>query len=915
MPEPHPHGADGSRRKRITGGRRQRTCFRVAFVVAREDRSLPEGEVTMLFTDIEGSTRLAHELGDGWGDVLSEHYRILREVWAVHGGVEVDVEGDAFFVVFRYAGSAVAAAAAAQIALAGHRWPPGGEPRVRIGLHTGAPRVRDGNYWGVDVHYAARLGAAAHGGQVLISAATRALVADAPVEDLGEHAVKDFPASRHLYHLVVGGRGSGAFAPPRTLAVSRTNLPSIPTPLVGREHELRELEILLTGSLTRLVTLVGLGGTGKTRLAIACGARLMDAFPDGVFLVPLAPVAAAEGVPAALAEALAVAPQAELGPERAVIEHLRARRMLVIVDNLEHVLDAASLLGRLVDAAPGLRVLTTSQAPLRLTAETVLSLEALELPADGVSDPDALAEVPAVALFVERARAADPTFVLGETNAGSVAELCRRLEGLPLALELAAARVRVGGASGLLAALERGLDALGRGARDLPARQRGVRAALEHTVSLLGTAERELFAGLGAFADAWSIEDADAMFGGQLDTWEALATLSDFSLIRTRGDGRMTMAERVRAHARELLAGSGRERDARGRHAELMAQALESINRELNLDLAAQIARTRELLEEIDFALAWSRTAEPALYRRLLALCGRPFHFIARVPLVRDEIIRLAAADDGSDAVSGYLLFSRGYMEAPRGDVSAMRSWFQAAVECHRRTGTSRDLLTTLSMLGWMLMVEGRADEARAGLTESLQLAQAVDEDIRLCQHIEGTLAFVARTEGRYDEAEAAIAQIMSHPERTDFAALGAPSVWADCAMDRHDYDAALRRTVSALQQIFRRNDVINALGQLVVTAAALAALVRDAEAVELLGAADHAARHEFGLGDHAPRITRYIDIHLDAAARRLGDEAWHRCYAQGREHSLEEAIHWAVRLAEPDTTIVAALGPSSHSR
>ncbi len=397
---------------------------------------------------------------------------------------------------------------------------------------------------------------------------------------------------------------------------------------------------------------IPLGGTGKTRLAIACGVRLMGAFADGVFLVPLAPVAGAGGVAAAVAEALATPRQAELGPEQAVIEQLRAREMLLIVDNLEHVLDAVPLFGRIVDAAPGVSLLATSQAPLRLSIETVRSLEGLELPPEGLSDPGALAEAPAVALFVERARAADPTFVFSETNATSVAELCRRLEGLPLALELAAARVRVAGTSRLLAALERGLHALGRGARDLPARHRGVRAALEYTVSLLSTDEMELFAALGAFADAWSIEQAEAMFGQELDTWEALAALSDFSLIRTRGDGRITMAQRVRAHARELLAASGREHDARRRHAELIERSMQSINSQLNFDLAAQIARTPELLEEIDYALVWSRTAAPSLYRQLVAVCGRPFHFIGLIAMIGEEVIRLTDVDDRSDVTS-----------------------------------------------------------------------------------------------------------------------------------------------------------------------------------------------------------------------------------------------------------------------
>ena len=518
---------------------------------------LPSGTVTFLFTDVEGSTRLAHELGEQWGVVLAEHHRVLREVWAAGEGVEVDTEGDGFFVAFPYASSSVQAAAAAQSALAENRWPPGVALRVPEWSGARAARVHDGTYWGVDVHYAARLCSAAHGGQVLLSATTRALVPDAAVDDLGEHAVKDFPAARPLFHLIVDGRRAAEFPPPRTLEVTRTNLPSVATPLVGREPELLELEALLGDSQARLMTLVGLGGTGKTRLAVECGSRLLDTFSDGVFLAALAPVQTASGVAAVLAGAVAAPLQAELGAEAALLEHVRKRRMLLVVDNMEHVLEAAPLLARILREAPGVRILATSQAPLRLSAERVVALDALMVPPEDLSGPSELAAVPAVALFMQRARAADPTFALGQANATAVAELCRRLDGLPLALELAAARIRVGGAEALLAALERGLDALGTGARDLPDRHRGLRAALNWTVALLEDEQRMLFEGLAAFADAWTIEQVDALFGTELDTWNALAALIDFSLIRTRGDGRMTMVEHVRLYARELLAASG----------------------------------------------------------------------------------------------------------------------------------------------------------------------------------------------------------------------------------------------------------------------------------------------------------------------------------------------------------------------
>ena len=539
---------------------------------------LPEGTVTLLFTDIEGSTRLLHEIGDLYGDVLAEHDRLLRRVWAAHGGVVVDTEGDAFFVAFTDAAEAVAAAASAQSALDAHRWPHGGCLRVRMGLHTGSPRLRGSNYWGRDVHYAARLCAAAHGGQVLLSESTRALVADVAVDDLGEHGLKDFAVPRRLFHLRLGGAGAERFPPPRTLARVRTNLPSLPNHLIGRERELAEMREALTGA-ARLLTVTGVGGSGKTRIALACGTELLDVFSDGVFLVRLASVERPGDVALAIADALGAAAEDGHDPEAAIASHLARRELLVIVDNMEHLLDASPVLSSLLEAAPEVRLLVTSQAPLRLTSEVVMPLAPLEVPSAGEHDMAALEGVPAAALFLERARAADVSFALAPDEAPAVAELCRRLDGLPLALELAAARVRIGGPRRLLAALARGIDALGSGARDLPERQRGLRAALDYTVSLLDEEPRRLLGALGLLSLAPGRSSRPERCSATSWTCvEATASLLDFALVQTAATDALQWPSQFGPTPRLCFAQQGAEHDPRRRHALMLAEEAEAID-------------------------------------------------------------------------------------------------------------------------------------------------------------------------------------------------------------------------------------------------------------------------------------------------------------------------------------------------
>ncbi|HEY6056813.1 MAG TPA: adenylate/guanylate cyclase domain-containing protein, partial [Candidatus Limnocylindrales bacterium] len=456
---------------------------------------LPTGTLTFLFTDIEGSTRLVAALGERFGPLLERHQALLRAAFDARGGVEVATEGDSFFVVFASAGAAVVAAAAAQRALAAEHWPAGVEGvRVRMGLHTGEGRLGGDNYVGLDVHRAARIGAAAHGGQVLLSDVTRALAAeslpdDLVLRDLGEHRLKDLERPERLVQLVVRGLPE-EFPPPRTLEAP-TNLPAQVTSFVGRAREVEEIEALVRRS--RLVTLVGPGGTGKTRLSLRVAERLRQEFAAGAFFVDLSPLIDPALIAATIAHALGVREE----PSRPLVQslegHLRDLRLLLVLDNFEQVTRGAALVGDLMRAAPGLAVLVTSRVVLHVTGEQEYPVAPLRLPdTDRLPPLGMLTGIDSIALFSVRAQAVWPDFVVDAENAAAVAAICARLDGLPLAIELAAARIKLMAPQAILSRLEKRLAILTSTAGDLPERQRSLRGAIEWSHDLLDPTERAL---------------------------------------------------------------------------------------------------------------------------------------------------------------------------------------------------------------------------------------------------------------------------------------------------------------------------------------------------------------------------------------------------------------------------------------
>jgi len=497
-------------------------------------RDLPHGTVTFLFTDIEGSTRLLEGLGsEEYAAALAEHRRVLRDAFERYGGVEVDTQGDAFFVAFPTAPGALAAAEEAQAEL--------GLP-VRMGLHTGTPRLTGEGYVGADVHRAARIAAAGHGRQVLLSTSTAALVERDPENRLlarGEHRLKDLSAPERIYQL-----GAGDFPPLKTL--QRTNLPIPATAFLGRDLELVAVRQLLERADVRLVTLTGAGGSGKTRLALHAAAEAADGYPDGVWWVPLAPV----GDPADVGPAAARA----LGGAGSLIELIGDRRLLLLLDNFEHVIEAASLVATVLAECPRADVMVTSRERLHVQGEQVYPVPVL-------------ARAEARQLFVARARAVQPDFEPDE----HVAELCERLDDLPLAVELAAARVSLLTTEQLLERLADRLDLL-RGGRDAEMRQQTLRATIAWSYGLLNTDEQRALAALAVFRGGWTLEASERVCEADLDI---LQSLVDKSLVRRWESGRLGLLETIREFAAEQLEEGGDAERARRRHAEYFLEVAE----------------------------------------------------------------------------------------------------------------------------------------------------------------------------------------------------------------------------------------------------------------------------------------------------------------------------------------------------
>ncbi|MGQ0549553.1 MAG: tetratricopeptide repeat protein [Armatimonadota bacterium] len=548
--------------------------------------ALPTGTVTFLFTDIEGSTRLLQSLGGGYSEAFEVHRRLLREAVKEFGGHEFETQGDGLFVAFPTARGALAAAVAAQRALHGYPWPEGAPVRVRMGLHTGQPTVTDSGYIGLDLHRTARICTAGHGGQILVSQTTRDLAEDelsggVTLQDLGEHRLKDLSRRERLFQLVTPDLPYH-FPPLRTLDNTPNNLPRQLTSFVGRERELSDIKNLLPR--TPLLTLSGAGGSGKSRLALQVAIEVMDQYSDGVWFVQLAPLLEPGLVPQAVASALAIPEQRGRPVVDVLLGYLRHKTLLLMLDNAEHLLSACvDLVDALLRGCAGLQILVTSREPLRIEGERNYPVPPLSVPSQGILIPIAtLVQAEAVQLFVDRATAARPSFALSEQNAAAVLQICQRLDGIPLALELAAARVKALSVERIAERLDDQFHLLTEGSRTAPLRHQTLRATMDWSYDLLAESERLLFGRLAVFAGTIDLEAAEAVCSDERleasSIVDLLARLVEKSLVLVedrQGEARYRLLEPVRQYALSRLQETDETPGIRGRHREVFSALAE----------------------------------------------------------------------------------------------------------------------------------------------------------------------------------------------------------------------------------------------------------------------------------------------------------------------------------------------------
>ena len=700
---------------------------------------LPSGTVTFLFTDIEGSTALWERDRAGMARAVDRHLALLRTAIETHEGVLFKVVGDAVQAAFPTAPEAVTAALDAQRGLAQQAWPEQvGSLPVRMALHTAAAAPRDEDYLAPGLNRLARLLAAAHGGQVILSLATQDLARDAlppgtGLRDLGEHPLRDLYRPERVFQLLHADLPAD-FPPLRTLATRPNNLPLQPTPFLGREDQVARVVKLLGRDDVRLLTVTGPGGVGKTRVALQAAADVLEAFPDGVWFVDLSVLEDPALVPSAIAGVLGVREEGSALTAR-LASLLGGKRLLLVLDNFERVVEATPMVSDLLSRVPGLKVLATSRTPLHAYGEHEYPLAPLPLPDPAhLPSVEGMSQYEAVRLFIVRAQAVKPDFTVTIANAPAVAEICFRLDGLPLAIELAAALVKMLPPQALLKRLEQRLPLLTGGARTLPARQQTMRNAIAWGHDLLSPDEQTLFRRLAVFPGGCTIEAAEAVASpdGTLEVFAGLSSLVDKSLLRqdeaAEGEPRFRMLETVREFGLERLEVSGEEPATRACHARFFRDLAERAYPRIFEHAESRFPTADPtLLDVIDrdhdnlrAALAWSREMAD-----------------------HDTFLRLAGA------LTGFWYY-RGYLNEGR-------SWLDQALETPPVDASPRARASVLTGSGMLANVAGENDRAAEVLTESFSWWEQTG-DTHSHAFARSLLAGVRLSQARYDEAEELLA-------------------------------------------------------------------------------------------------------------------------------------------------------------
>jgi len=736
---------------------------------------LPSGTVTILFTDIEGSTRLLQQLGEDYATLIADHHQLLREACETHGGRVMGIEGDSFYVVFPGAVDAIRAVVQSQRALATHAWPKDVNLRVRMGLHTGEPQLNALGYVGIDVHRAARIASAGHGGQVLLSQTTydlveRELPEDVTVLDLGEHRLKDLRQPKHLYQLVIEGLPSD-FPPLKSLKVATpNNLPIQLTSFIGREKEITEIKQSLGEH--RLVTFTGPGGSGKTRLSLQVATEMLEQFQDGVFFVALAPITDPGLVPSTITQSLGIPEVAGKSIIDSLKDFLQSKSLLLVLDNFEQVISAAPLVAELLTACSQLKVLVTSREGLRVRGEHEYFVPPLELPdLSQLPSLESLTQYTAVQLFVQRAQAVKQDFRLTNETAQTVAEICYRLDGLPLAIELAAARIKLLPPKAMLARLERRLEFLTSSARDLPARQQTLRNAIAWSYDLLNEEEQNLFRRVSVFVGGCTFDSIEAVAEDHSTILlDLLGSLLDKSLLREVedriGEPRFVMLELLREFGLEQLATSGEQETIHLRHANFYLTLAEQA--EAKLESAEQVEWINRMEEEHDnlrAALEWSRTAEDAgeICLRLAGTLGLFWETRGYFSEGRERLsaILSTSISQGRTAERAKLLARAAELAYRQSDYSATVEYAEESLAIGREVGDKPGIASVLIKLANAATEAGDYVTASGYLEEALRIWQELDDKHGIARALI-SLGWAALRPGDYPLANARLEQALA---------------------------------------------------------------------------------------------------------------------------------------------------------
>ena len=876
---------------------------------------LPTGTVTFLFTDIEGATTLLQRLGDRrYAEVLAEHQRLLRDAFAKGNGQEIDTQGDAFLVAFSRARDAVATAVVAQQALMKHTWPDGAPLRVRMGLHTGEPLSDGTGYVGIDVHRAARIAAAGHGGQILLSDAVSGLAArDLPpgvsLRDLGTHRLKDLREPEHLLQVVHPDLPAD-FPPPKSLDVLPNNLPVQLTSFIGREREKAEIRKLL--STTRFVTLTGAGGAGKTRLALQVAAEALGEFRDGVWLVELATLNDPSLVPKAVASALDVPEQPGRALTETLKDALRLKSVLVILDNCEHLVAAcARLTDTLLRACPNLRILVTGREALGVTGETTWQVPSLSVPDPEHLPPlDRLDEYEAIRLFIDRAVASASQFAVTGNNAPAVAQVCIRLDGIPLAIELAAARVKVLAVEQIALRLDDRFRLLTGGSRTALPRQQTLRGAMDWSFDLLAEAERVLLRRLSVFAGGWSLEAAEAVCSGNgVDAsgiLDLLTQLVDKSLVvvETRGgEARYRLLETVRQYGLDRLLEAGETADVRKRHRNWYLDFAEGADPKLRRhEQDVWLDRLETEHDNLRAALAWSKTDKDGAeaWLRLAGALGYFWQIHGHWSEGRRWFAEALTQDDEAQPFTLLrVLRGAGALAYMQGDYKKFGDLYEQALSLSQRLGDQHGITRGIMASGLLALELGDYRRATVLLEESVVRARELGDKWLVGLTLQ-QLSDTVREQGDYERAarlgmeSLSLCREVGDKYRT---AVGLRAM-GTVSLRQRDYSQATAFYAESLKLCQGMSNRWVSFQCLEGLGCIASARENDQQAAILFGAAE-ALRDPLRFSRRDADQQAVLDQYVESVRTSLGDAAFSAAWAEGRAMTLEQAIECALAASD----------------